>query len=134
MTRKLREAESTRLSAEVGLKTAKTQVKDQRKKLYTTELELATQKQFVTDIKAELKKAKDAVEKAVRAAKEATEAAERTSYERGVMDTEARLVEEVVVVCRDYCTKSWGIAMDRAGVPADYELRRSKNIFFPEDI
>ena len=134
MTRKFREAESTRLSAEVGLKTAETQVEDQRKKLYTTELELATQKQFVTDIKAELKKAKDAVEKVVRAAKEATEAAERTSYERGVMDTEARLVEEVAVVCRDYCTKSWGIAMDRAGVPADSELRRSKNIFFPEDI
>ena len=41
------------------------------------------------DIKVELKKAKDVAEKAVRAAKEATEAAERTSYERGVIDTKA---------------------------------------------
>ena len=41
------------------------------------------------DIKVELKKAKDATEKAVRVAKEAAEVAERTSYERGVVDTEA---------------------------------------------
>ena len=41
------------------------------------------------DHKAELKKVKDAAEKAVRVAKEAAEVAERTSYERGVVDTEA---------------------------------------------
>ena len=58
------------------------------------------------DLKAELKKAKDAAVKAVRAAKEATEAVERTSYELGVMDIEARLAEEMDVVCRDYCTES----------------------------
>ena len=56
------------------------------------------------------------------------------SYERGVKDIEARLIEEVAVVCRDYCTESWGVAMDRAGVPADSELRRIENIIFPEDI
>ena len=67
-------------------------------------------------------------------AREAAEAAMAASYERGVKDTEARLTEEVAVVCRDYCTKSWGVAMDRAGVPADSELRRIENIFFPEDI
>ena len=86
------------------------------------------------DIKVELKEAKDATEKAVRAAKEATKAAERTSYECGVIDTKAQLAEEVVVVCRDYCTESWGVAMDRVGVPADSELRRSEHIFFLEDI
>ena len=101
LTKKLREVESARLSAEASLKTAKTQVEDQRKKLYTMKLELATQKQFSIDLKAELKKVKDAAEKAIRAAKEATKAAERTSYERGVVDTEAWLVEEVVMVCRD---------------------------------
>ena len=89
LTRKLKEAESAHLSAEAGLKTTEAQAKDQCKKLYTTELELATQKQFVMDLKVELKKAKDATEEAVRATKEATEAAERTSYECGVMDTEA---------------------------------------------
>ena len=86
------------------------------------------------DLKAKLKKAKYAAKKAVRAAKEATEAAERISYERGVMDTEAQLAEEVAIVCRDYCTESWGVVMDRARVLADFELRRSENIFCPEDI
>jgi len=56
------------------------------------------------------------------------------SYERGVLDTENRLTEEMAVVCKDYCTESWGVAMDRARVPTDSELRRAKNIFFLEDI
>ena len=134
LIKKLKEAESARLSAEASLKTVEAQAKDQHKKLYTTELELATQKQFVTDLKAEQKKAKDAAERAVCVAKEATEVVEKTSYEHRVMDTEARLAEEVAIVCRDYCTESWGVAMDRAGVPADSKLRRSESIFFPGDI
>ena len=56
------------------------------------------------------------------------------SYERGVKDTEVRLTEEVVGVCRDYITESWGIAMDWAAVHVDSELMRIENIFFPEDI
>ena len=38
------------------------------------------------------------------------------------------------MVCRDYCTESWGVAMDWAGVPANSELRRAESIFFPVDI
>ena len=56
------------------------------------------------------------------------------SYDRGVADMETRLAEEVAVVCRDYVLESWGVAMDQAEVPADFELRRLENIFFPEDI
>ena len=56
------------------------------------------------------------------------------SYDRGVADTETRLAKEVAVVCRDYVSESWGVTMDRAEVPADFELRRLENIFFPEDI
>ena len=67
-------------------------------------------------------------------AREATKAAVAASYERGVKDTEAKLTEEVAVVCRDYVIESWGVAMDRAAVPVDSELRRIENIFFPEDI
>ena len=67
-------------------------------------------------------------------AREAIEAVVAASYECGVQDTEARLAEEVVAVCRDYCTESWGVAMDQAGVPTDSELRRAESIFFPEDI
>ena len=49
-------------------------------------------------------------------------------------DIEARLTEEVVAVCRDYITMSWGVALDRVAVPADSDLRKIENIFFPEDI
>ena len=48
----------------------------------------------------------------------------KASYERGVHDMETRLTKEVAVVCRDYCTMYWGVAMDQVGVPADLELRR----------
>ena len=67
-------------------------------------------------------------------AREAAEAAVVASYERRVQDIETRLTEKVVMVCRDYCTESSGVAMDRAGVLADSELKRINNIFFPEDI
>ena len=39
-------------------------------------------------------------------AREAAEATVNASYERGVLDTETRLVEEVAIVCRDYGTES----------------------------
>ena len=55
-------------------------------------------------------------------AREAVEAAVATSYDRGVRDTEVRLTEEVAAVCRNYITMSWGIALDRAAVPADSDL------------
>ena len=70
--------------------------------LYTTELNLATKKQKVLDFKAKLQKVKDVAW----VAREAAEVAVNTSYEHGVADTEARLVEEVVMVCRDYVAKS----------------------------
>ena len=61
---KLTVAERERSSALAGLKNAKTEAEDQRKLLYTTELELATQKQQVMDLKAELQKVKDATKEA----------------------------------------------------------------------
>ena len=39
-------------------------------------------------------------------AREAVEAVVAASYECGVLDTEARLTEEIATVCRDYCTES----------------------------
>ena len=85
---------------------------------------------MVSDLKAQLLQA----EEAARLAKEAVEVAVAACFERGVMDTEARLIEEVAVVCRDYITESWGVALDLAAVPADFDLRRIENFFFPEDI
>ena len=54
------------------------------------------------DLKAELERTKEAAQ----LAREAAEATVNASYEHGVADTETRLAEEVLVVCRDYCTKS----------------------------
>ena len=67
-------------------------------------------------------------------AREAAEKAVETSYDRGVRDTEVRLTEEVATVCRDYIAMSWGVALDRAAVPANSDLQKVENIFFPEDI
>ena len=112
------------------LKIAETQAEDQRKQLHMTEIELATQRQLVMNLMAELKKAKDAAQMA----REASGATETTSYERRVLEMEAQLVEEVARVCKDYCTKTWVEALDQAGVPADFVLRRVENIFFSKDI
>ena len=67
-------------------------------------------------------------------ARDAAKKAVATSYDRGVRDTEVRLTEKVAAVCKDYITMSWGVALDRAAVPADSDLRKVENIFFPEDI
>ena len=77
-------------------------MKDQWQKLHITEIDLATEKQAVLDLRAELQKAKDATW----VAKEVDVATVKASYERGVLDTKTRLSKEVVVACKDYCTKS----------------------------
>ena len=67
-------------------------------------------------------------------AKEAAKAMEVAAYKRGVVETEARLTAEVTVVCRDYCVETYYKALDRAGVPADFDLRRVDKVYYPEDI
>ena len=52
-------------------------------------------------------------------AQEAAKAVEAAAYERGVLETEARLIAEVMVVCRDYCAKTYFQALDLAGIPAE---------------
>ena len=101
-----------------------------RQQFHLSEINLAIEKQMVSDLKAQLLQTKEAA----RLAREATKAAVATSYEREVVDTEARLTEEVAAICRDYNTISWGVALDRAAVPVDSNLRKIENIFFPEDI
>ena len=67
-------------------------------------------------------------------AQEVAKAAEIAAYERGMQETEARLTAEVTVVCRDYCAETYNQALDRAGVPADSDLRRVDHVYYPEDI
>ena len=57
---KLTAEERARKSVEADQKNVQDQAEDQRKKLYLTEIELATQKQLVLGFKAELEKAKAA--------------------------------------------------------------------------
>ena len=94
--------------------------------MHVTEINLATEKQAVLNLKVELHKVKEAP----RVAKEVAKVVISVSYDRGVADMETHLAEEVAVVCRDYVLESWGVAMDRAGVPTDFKLRRLENIFF----
>ena len=67
-----------------------------------TEINLATKKQTVLDLKAELQKVKEAAQ----VAREAAEAMVNMSYEHGVLDMETCLAEEVAIVCRDYIMES----------------------------
>ena len=67
-------------------------------------------------------------------ANEASGAAEEAAYECGVLEIETRLAEEVVRVCRNYCTEVWAEALNQARVPTNSELRRTKNTYFLEDI
>ena len=94
---KLKAAESVRQSVKARLKTTEAQAKDQCKQLFTTQINLATEKAAVLDLKAELQKAQEAL----KVANEAVKAAEAVAYERGVMETEARLTAEVTVVYKD---------------------------------
>ena len=57
---KLITEEKERISAETRLKNAQVQAEDQRKLLYQIEIELATQRQLVLELKSELQKAKEA--------------------------------------------------------------------------
>jgi len=130
LSKEMKKALKARDSAEVGLKTTTKQAGDMRQQLHLSEINVATEKQMVSDLKAQLLQAKEAV----RLVREAAEAVVATSYERGVADIEARLTEEVAMVCRDYITMSWGVALDQAAVLADSDLRKIENIFFPENI
>ena len=99
---KVKEAIKARDSTEAGLKTTTRQAKNMRQQLHLTEINLATKKQTVLDLKAQLKQAKEAT----RVAREAVKAAMAASYECGVKDTKAGLIEKVAVICKDYCIES----------------------------
>jgi len=69
MSEMLKAADQAHLSAEASLKTIERQVEDQRQKLHLTEIDLATQRQLVVDLKVELQKAKETAQLAKEAAK-----------------------------------------------------------------
>ena len=130
MVEQLKEAVRARDSAEAGLKTTKKQFEDIRKQLHYTEINMATKKQLVTELREELRKAREAAQ----LFKEAAEVEKQAAYTLGVEETQARLTEEFSAVTRDYCDISWGKALDVAGVPADSGLRRLESIYYDPEI
>ena len=62
MAEQLKEAVRARDSAEAGLKTIEKQFEDIRKQLRYNEINLATEKQLVTEFRKEFRKAREAVQ------------------------------------------------------------------------
>ena len=117
-------------SAEAGLKTTEIQFEEVRKNLHYTEINLATKKQMMTELREELRKAREAAQ----LFKEAVEAEKQAAYALGVQETQGRLTEEFFAVARDYYDISWGKALDVVGIPADSSLRRLESIYYDPDI
>ena len=126
LSEQLKEAVRARDSSKVGLKSTKKQAKDLRKQLHYTEINLAIKKQLVTELRK--------VREAVQLVKEAAEAKKQAAYTLGVEETQARLTEELSAGCKDYCDISWGKALDVAGVPVDFDLRRPESIYYDPEI
>ena len=91
---------------------------------------MATEKQLVTELREELRKAREATQ----LFKEAVEAEKQAAYILGVEETQARFTEEFSIVVRDYCDISWGKAFDVAGVPANSSLRQPESIYYDPEI
>ena len=98
--------------------------------MHYTEINLATKKQLVTELREEFRKAREAVQ----LVKEAAEAEKQAPYMLRVEETQARLTEELYAVCRDYCNISWGKALDAAGVPVSSNLRQPESIYYDLEI
>ena len=119
LVEQLKEAVRARDSAETGLKTTEKQFEDICKQLHYNKINLVIEKQWVTELREELRKVREAAQ----LIKEAVEAEKQSAYMLGVEETQARLTEEFFIVCKDYCDISWCIALDVAGVPVDSNLR-----------
>ena len=99
MAEQVKQALRDKDSAEAGLKTTERQAKDLCKELHYYKINLATEKQMVTDLREELRKAREAAQ----LLKEATEVEKQAAYALGVQETQSKLTEEFSAVARDYC-------------------------------
>ena len=84
----------------------------------------------MAELRKELRKAREAVQ----LVKEAAKAEKQVAYTLGVEETQARLIEEVSVVCREYCGISWGKALDAVGVPIGSDFKRPESIYYNPEI
>ena len=120
------------------------QAEDQGKRLREANAELKAAQEQVAILKKYLEetqklreqaeKSREEAERAKAEAKQATNEAEQKGYEIGVAETEETLRVEMPTVCRIYCAQTRDEALNRTGVEASSELRRPKNVFYPEAI
>ena len=99
MAEQLKEAVKARDSAEAGLKMTERQFEEVHKELHYSEINLATEKQMVTKLREELRKARETAQ----LFKEVAEAEKQAANALGVQETQSRLTEEFSAVARDYC-------------------------------
>ena len=85
MAEQLKEVVKARDNAKAGLKTTKKQFEEIRKQLHYTEINMATEKQLVTDLRKELRKAREAAQ----LLKEAAKAKKQAAYKLGMEETQA---------------------------------------------
>ena len=64
----------------------------------------------------------------------ARDEAEQHGYDVRVAKTEDALRAEVLTMCQTYCARTWGEALNWAGVEISSELRKPENIFYPPAI
>ena len=83
MAEQLKEAVRAKDNAEAGLKTIERQFEEIHKELHYSEINLATEKQIVTELREELRKAREAAQ----LLKEATEVDKQAAYALGVQET-----------------------------------------------
>ena len=83
LPKQLKEAIRARDSSEASLKNTEKQAEEQRKQLHFTEINLATEKQLVKDLREEFRKVREATQ----LAKEAVEAKKQAAYTLGVEET-----------------------------------------------
>ena len=82
------------------------------------------------ELREELQKAREAIQ----LVKEAVEAKKQAAFMLRVEETQARLTEELTVVCGDYYDIFWRKALDAAGVPVGFDLRRLESIYYDPEI
>ena len=83
LSEQLKEIVRARDSSEASLKNTEKQAEEQRKQLHFTEINLATEKQLVKDLREEFWKVREATQ----LAKEAVEAKKQAAYSLGVEET-----------------------------------------------
>ena len=98
LAEQLKDAVRARDSSKSSLKNAEMQAEEQRKQLHYFQINLATEKQLVKELREEFQKAREDAQ----LAKEAVEAEKQAAYTLGVEESQVRLTEELSSICREY--------------------------------